>query len=197
MIYYLSKWIALFFLKIFFRFRVEGRENFPAQGPCIVVSNHASYLDPIVIGCAAPRRIYFMAKEELFRNPLSAFFLKQLGAFPLRREEGDRQAIKRIFSLLREENVVGLFPEGTRNEGKVRDFRPGAIKLLLKAQVPVIVGRIDGTFDSLPRGRKIPRLVPISVFFSPPLVDFSTPLEVFEAKIKEKMEDAASGLPES
>jgi len=188
MIYYISKYLAIFLLKIFCSFRVTGVKHIPSQGPCILVANHSSNLDPIVLGCASFRRVYFVAKEELFRNPLASFFLRRLGAFPLRRGEGDKEAVKRIFSLLREGKVVGLFPEGTRNRGELGDFQRGALKLLLHAGVPVVVAGIKGTYESLPRDKKIPRPFPIRVSFSSPFEVKGWSVEEVEKKIREEME---------
>ncbi len=189
MIYYLSKYIALFLLSIFFRFKVSGRQFFPKDSPCLIVSNHASYLDPIVIGCACPRRVYFVAKEELFRHPLANFFLRQLGAFPLKRNEADRNAVKKIFSLLKEKKVVCLFPEGTRNEGEIGDFRSGAIKLLMRSGAEVVVAGITGTYQSFPRGAKFPRVYPIRVAFSKPIPQSNLSQSEWEKILKNKMEE--------
>jgi len=187
MIYFLSKYLALFLLKLFFHFRVRGQIAIPRRGPCLILSNHSSYLDPIVIGCASPRRIYFVAKEELFRNPVARFFLHQLGAFPLRRKEVDQAAVKRIFTLFREGKVVCLFPEGTRNDGVLKEFKSGVIKLLLKARVPVVIAGIRGTHESLPRGVKFPRFFPIRVTFSSWAFP-SSEVEEAELSIRREME---------
>ncbi|MCS7242376.1 lysophospholipid acyltransferase family protein [Candidatus Caldatribacterium sp.] len=190
MIYYLCKYLALFLLKVFCFFQVRGREYFPRRGPCFLISNHSSYLDPVVLGCAAPRRVYFVAKEELFRNPVVAFLLRQLGAFPLRRGEIDKEAVRTIFRLLREGKVVCFFPEGTRNDGTIKPFRKGALKLLLKSNVPVVVASIRGTYESFPRCRKFPRPFPIKVVFSSPFIPNSCSLEVLEDEIRRRMEVA-------
>lgn len=188
MIYYICKYLAIFLLKVFCSFRVKGVDNIPLQGPCLLVANHSSNLDPIVLGCASSRRIYFVAKEELFRNPLASFFLRRLGAFPLRRGAGDKEAVRKVFSLLGEGKMVGLFPEGTRGRGKVGDFQRGTLKLILRAEVPVVVAGIRGTYESLPRGKKIPRPFPIQVSFSPPLEVKGWNIEEIEKRIREEME---------
>ena len=114
--------------------------------------------------------------------------MQRLGAFPLHRGAVDNGAVQRIFSLLGEGKVVGLFPEGTRGEGKVGDFQRGALKLLLRAQVPVVVAGIRGTYESLPRGKKIPRPFPIQVSFSSPVEVKGWNIEEVEKKIREEME---------
>ncbi len=188
MIYFLSKYLALFLLKLLFHFRVAGRASIPREGPCIIISNHSSYLDPIVIGCASPRRVYFVAKEELFRHPVARFFLHQLGAFPLRRQETDQTAVKKIFALLKRGKVVCLFPEGTRNDGVLREFKSGVIKLLLRARVPIVIAGIRGTYESLPRGAKYPRLFPIRVVFSSLALPPSCRVEEAELDIRTRLE---------
>ncbi|HSV32017.1 MAG TPA: lysophospholipid acyltransferase family protein [Atribacteraceae bacterium] len=194
MIYYLSKYIALFLLHVLFRLRTSGRENFPNHGPVIIVSNHSSYLDPIVIGCAAPRRVHFVAKEELFRSKAAAFFLKQLGAFPLKRSEGDRHAVKTIFTLLKQGRVVCLFPEGTRNEGRILPLRSGAVKLLQKSGVSIVLAGVRGTYESWPRGRRNIRLHPISVVFAPPLDSGTLERDSCAMFLKTRMEELI-GVP--
>ncbi|WP_438318570.1 lysophospholipid acyltransferase family protein [Candidatus Caldatribacterium sp. SIUC1] len=193
MIYYLCKYLALFLLKLFSSFRASGREHIPRYGPCFLVSNHSSYLDPVVLGCASPRRVYFVAKEELFRNPLAAFFLRQLGAFPLRRGEVDKEAVQTIFRLLREGKVVCFFPEGTRNEGTLLPFRKGALKLLLRGNAPIVVASIRGTYESFSRHRKFPRPFPIRVVFSPPFSPEGLTPETLEDEIRKRMEVAFHG----
>ncbi|MEI6157220.1 MAG: lysophospholipid acyltransferase family protein [Atribacterota bacterium] len=189
MIYYLSKYICLFFLFLFFHFRVSGSSFIPKSGPCLIVSNHSSYLDPVVIGCASPRRVYFVAKEELFRHPLTNFFLHQLGAFSLKRDEADKSAVRAIFSLLKQGKVVCLFPEGTRNSGQVREFRPGSVKLLIRAKVPVVVAGISGTYYSMPRGKNFPRPFPVQVNYAPPLEMADPEPEELAGRIRGKMEE--------
>jgi len=193
MVYYLSKYIGLFLLYVFFRFRVNGRQYFPKYSPCLIVSNHASYLDPIVIGCACPRRVYFVAKEELFQRPVARFFLNQLGAFPLRRNEADRSAVKKIYSLLKEKKVVCLFPEGTRDQGEIGDFRSGAIKLLMKSGAEVVVAGITGTHQSYPRGAKFPKPYPIRVSFSRPIPQSNLTQSEWEEILKRQMEEIIHG----
>ncbi len=190
MIYYICKYLALFLLKVFCAFRVEGKKNVPPHGPCFIVANHSSNLDPVVVGCASPRRVYFVAKEELFRNPLASFFLHQLGAFPLRRGEVDKEAVRTIFELVKKGRVVCFFPEGTRNDGSLSAFRRGALKLLLKARVPVVVASIRGTYESFSKYRRFPRPFPIRVVFSPPLLPENLPMEILEEEIRKRMEVA-------
>lgn len=158
--YYLSG--PLF--KIFYRFKVVGRENIPPKGPAILVSNHLSYLDPIVLGLAVKRKIYFMAKEELFRIPLFHRLIKILYAFPVKRRGFDRKALKAALEFLSQGKIVGLFPEGTRHrEGTVGPFSSGVALLALKSGAPVIPLGIKGTNRVILKDKILPRFPRIEV----------------------------------
>src|SRR5690606_28111202 len=98
------------------RLRVEGREHVPRQGGAILAPNHISNVDPPAVGAAAPRPVYFMAKEELYQMPLLGRILPRLHAFPVRRGTVDRAALRRAEELLRAGELVVIFPEGRESE---------------------------------------------------------------------------------
>jgi len=166
MLYKILKLISIFLFKILFRLKVIGKENIPKKGGFILASNHVSYLDPVTLGVACPRRLNFMAKEELFPNKLVSWFLSSLGAFPVKRESADLSAIKEAIRRLREEEVLVLFPEGSRRfDGDKTEPYSGVGFLVSKVNVPVIPAFIRGTDKALPKKAKFIRLKPISVHF--------------------------------
>lgn len=139
MFYRFARLLCRFVLLLLRRWKVEGAENLPPTGGVLVVSNHASYWDPVVVGCALRRQVHFMAKADLFKIPLLGYVIRALGAFPVQRGSGDRQAIRRALELLEEGKVVGIFPEGTRSKtGALLDPHRGAAMLALRAKVPVL-----------------------------------------------------------
>jgi len=147
MLYALARQIVRAFFLLFFRVKVEGLHHLPMEGRVMICSNHISNLDPPLIGCILPRRIHFIAKEELFRIPLVSLLLKGLGAFPVKRGEGDRQALKRSIQILKEEKVFGIFPEGTRSKtGELGKAHQGAALIALKAQAPIVPVAIIGPY---------------------------------------------------
>ncbi|MGI1658621.1 MAG: lysophospholipid acyltransferase family protein [Desulfitobacterium sp.] len=161
------------FLKKLFRlqframgWKVHGVENFPKNGPVILVSNHVSNWDPIVAACSVPLNVSFMAKEELFSNPLlGKVFRNYLGAFPVKRGQGDTSAIRNALKVLKEGKVLGLFPEGTRSKsGELQKGFSGMILLMEKSQAPIVPMRVNGTQNLLTRGWGH-----IEVFVGPPI----------------------------
>lgn len=132
---------------LFFRLEVIGEENIPGEGPVVLASNHISNWDPIIIGAAiSKRRIYYMAKEELFKIPVLASIVRYLGAFPVKRGKGDRKALKWAFGILADNKLLGLFPEGTRSKtGELQPFQSGAAMLALKGKAQVIPTFIVGS----------------------------------------------------
>ena len=135
------------------RWQVYGEENFPSEGAAILVSNHVSMWDPIVAGCSVPRNVSFMAKEELFRNPLLGKLFRTLDAFPVKRGRGDTSAIRNSLKVLRNGQVLGLFPEGTRSKtGDLQKGLPGMILLMEKSKAPIVPVRVNGTKNFLTRG---------------------------------------------
>ncbi len=153
----------------YFRVRYEGRANVPAQGGCVIAANHMSYIDPPLVGVACPRQINFMAKAELFKIPVLRWFMPRIKAFPVHRGASDRQAIRRALTLLSQGEVVGVFPEGTRNRsgGDLLPPQGGAAMLALKAGVPVVPAAVWGT--SGVAGIRWPHTARVGVRFGTPL----------------------------
>jgi 1-acyl-sn-glycerol-3-phosphate acyltransferase len=153
-------------LKIFFGLEVKGRENIPKKGGFIVAGNHVSYLDPIVLGVASPRRLYFMAKQELFVKPFFSWGLLAVGAFPVKRDSADLSAIKQAIHRVRQGNGLALFPEGSRRfDGVHMEPYAGIGFLAAKLNVPVVPVFIRGTEIALPKNAKFIRPAKVTLCF--------------------------------
>lgn len=125
--------------------RVEGVHHVPADGPLIIASNHVSFLDPVLLSAALPRRIEFMAKYELFAIPLAAALLRGLGAFPVNRKRPGRLPLAHALSILRHGGALGIFPEGKRNDTPVPlPPMPGVGWLAIQGRAPVIPVALTG-----------------------------------------------------
>jgi len=145
--YNVTKILVKLILLFFFRIKVEGRDNEPQDGAVIVCSNHISWWDPPLIGCILKRRVFFMAKQELFQSPLFGCILKLLGAFPVKRGSPDRKAIKKSLQVLKQNKVLGLFPEGTRSKtGKLQKPEPGVGFIAIKSRAKILPIAIKGKY---------------------------------------------------
>ncbi|WP_282140644.1 lysophospholipid acyltransferase family protein [Cytobacillus oceanisediminis] len=139
-------------LKPIYRFEVIGKENFPAEGGVLLCSNHIDNLDPPVVGINAPRPVYFMAKEELFNVPVLGKILPDLNAFPVKRGMSDREALRKGLGILKEGNVLGLFPEGTRSKtGQLGRGLAGAGFFALRSEANVVPCAIIGPYKAFSR----------------------------------------------
>jgi len=150
-----------------FGFRVEGIENVPLDGPCLLAANHKSYLDPLAAGSPLPREIHYFAKRELFRIPILGPMIRAVGGIPVDRHSFDRQAIHRALEVLRAGHGMLLFPEGTRIRRPTLGFpKEGVAMLALQAEVPVIPVWIGHTWE--PR-RSAFRRIPVLVRYGTPI----------------------------
>lgn len=139
-------------LYIIRRWQVQGRNNIPVLGGAIVAANHSSAWDPILLASALEREIYYMGKEELFKNPVGNWFFTSLHAFPVKRGSVDRKAIRKAIEILESGNLLGIFPEGTRVEsGQTVEPQAGVALLALKAKVPVIPVGLVGSRNGRPQ----------------------------------------------
>jgi 1-acyl-sn-glycerol-3-phosphate acyltransferase len=141
----------------------------------VILANHASNLDPYMIGYTSElREVGFMAKEELFRNPIFGWIIRNCGAFPVKRGKQDAEAIQRFHDFLSSGKPLCLYPEGTRTlDGELQPARKGVGLLLYNAKVPAIPAYIDGTFKSFPKGTFFPKPGKVTVSYGPaiPLED--------------------------
>ena len=156
-------------LEWWFDLEVEGADRMPRSGPVVLCMNHESLLDIPAAVVASPRPITFMAKRELFPNGTVTRVWEALGAFSVERERFDLRAVHTALGTLDRGQVLGMYPEGTRKPGVLLPFLPGAPWLALRTGAPLLPCGIRGTEKALPRGRKIPRRVPIRVRFEDPV----------------------------
>jgi 1-acyl-sn-glycerol-3-phosphate acyltransferase len=160
--------LASALLRSWFRLRVTGSEQIPAQGPVIVAANHKSFLDAFFLGLSTRRKVRFMAKVELFRGPLRWLFTR-LGAFPVRRGEADREALTTARAVLDQGGLLIVFPEGTRVDEPDALGSPhhGAGRLAVETGAPIVPAAILGTshlwLGPIPKPRRV------DVSFLPPI----------------------------
>src|SRR4051794_25666532 len=157
----------------YLRWRVYNPERVPRTGPVILAANHASYLDPPLVGAALPRGIHYLARESLFRYPVMGSVLRYWDCVPVDRESGAR-GLKTILDRLLNGAAIILFPEGTRSrDGKLQPARSGIGLTVIKSEAPVVPVRVFGSYEAFGRHLKFPRPHRVIVKFGNPM-DFAT-----------------------
>jgi 1-acyl-sn-glycerol-3-phosphate acyltransferase len=157
----------------YFRWRVFGAENVPLQGGVILASNHASFLDPPLVGAGLRRDINYLARESLFRFPGIGALLRSWNSVPVDREGGGARGLKAILDRLLAGGGIILFPEGTRTrDGKLQPARSGIGLTVIKSNAPVVPVRVFGTYEAYGRHLKFPRPHRVAVKYGRPL-DFA------------------------
>jgi 1-acyl-sn-glycerol-3-phosphate acyltransferase len=153
-------------IRTWFRIRLEGEEHIPQTGPAILASNHRSNMDPVVLASAVRRPVTFMAKAELFVGPLG-WILRWIGQFPVRRGGIDREALRSTEAVLARGSVLGLFPEGTRGDGRFASVHPGLAYIVVRQQSPVVPVVIFGTERVRRRFGWLPFVSPVRIVIGP------------------------------
>src|SRR5258708_23443895 len=149
-----------------FSLRTEGSTNMPAKGPVLLLANHQSFIDPILVGLAARRHLRCLARKTLFRNPAFSWFIKSLNAVPVNQEGFARDGLQAIIDLLKHGQAVAVFPEGERTlTGRMNPFRPGIHLVLKRAECQIVPVGIAGAYAAWPRWRGYP--IPAPLFLPP------------------------------
>ena len=147
-VYHVSNFLQRITLRVFADWKVTGTENVPPMGPLVIVANHLSNLDPSMLGAGIPRRLRYLAKDNIFRavGPPGRWFLRNYGAFPLDRVGVDVRAFRWSLRQLQQDSTLVIFPEGTRSRtASMNEAKPGVVSLILKSGAPVLPVGITGT----------------------------------------------------
>ena len=156
--------------KLLFRWRAYHGERIPATGPVLLVSNHASFMDPPVVAPGASRLINFLARDSLFTNFITGPLFRSWQAIPVDREGGGASGINAVLDRLAAGGMVLLFCEGTRTrDGRLQPARAGVGLVAFRSGAPVVPLRIFGTFEAWGRHMKLPRCHPIAIKFGHPM----------------------------
>jgi 1-acyl-sn-glycerol-3-phosphate acyltransferase len=159
------------FFATYCRWRVYNPERVPRTGPVILASNHASHLDPPLVGAGLPRDINYLARETLFHFPVFGAILRAVNSVPVDREGGGAAGLRAILDRLLAGGGIILFPEGTRTrDGRLQPARSGIGLTVIKSSAPVVPVRVFGTFEAFGRHLRLPRPHRVAVKYGRPMI---------------------------
>jgi 1-acyl-sn-glycerol-3-phosphate acyltransferase len=155
-------WVSMASLTLGFSLRTEGRRRVPRTGPALLIANHQSFLDPVLVGLCSRRHLCFLARKTLFRKRAVAWFIGTLGAVPIDHVGVGKEGLRIILEQLKAGRAVVMFPEGTRTkDGALQKLRPGIHLLIKRTQAPIVPIGIAGAFEAMPYWRSTPTLAPL------------------------------------
>lgn len=165
---YVMQFVSTFWVRL----RARGMERLPAQGGGLLLINHESFLDPLMVGLPLRRPISYLARDSLFKVPFVGWMLRNTFVMPINREAASTSSLREAIRRLQHGFLVGIFPEGTRSEtGEIGELKPGFLALMRRAKVPIYPVGIAGTFQALPRGAWFLRPVKIRVVYGEPFTE--------------------------
>jgi 1-acyl-sn-glycerol-3-phosphate acyltransferase len=154
----------------YFRWRVYNPEHVPQKGAVILAANHASFLDPPLVGSGLKRDINYLARKSLFRYPGVGWILRTVNAVPVDRDGGGAAGLRAIMERLQNGGAIILFPEGTRtNDGKLQPARSGIGLTVIKSNAPVVPVRVFGTYEAWGRNVKMPKPCRVMIKYGRPM----------------------------
>jgi 1-acyl-sn-glycerol-3-phosphate acyltransferase len=155
---------------VLFDLKVTGQHHIPAHGGALILSNHQSFLDPVVLAVKLKRPVSYLAKSELFKARWADWLIRALNGFPVRQGAGDVGAMKETINRLQEGHLLNIYPEGSRTkDGNVAQIQKGVALVVRRAKVPVIPAVIVGAFEAWPIQRKMFHGGRVRVRFGPPM----------------------------
>ena len=170
-VYQFSTRIFKLFLLIWHRLKIRGAKNIPDRGGVLLASNHASFLDPPVVGVGyRGRPVHFMARDTLWNSKFGCWWMDHVGCIPVSRGTGDIKALKLTIKALKEGKVVSMFPEGTRTEdGELQEAKGGIGFIIEKSGCVVVPAYIDGTYKAHPKGTKFIKPSKVTITYGKPI----------------------------
>jgi 1-acyl-sn-glycerol-3-phosphate acyltransferase len=161
--WYTPLWsLSFLLLTLGFSLRMEHRKRVPRTGPVLILANHQSFFDPILLGLAATRPLVYLARKTLFKPPWFGWLITSLNSVPLDQDGVAKDGLKAILKRLQCGDAVVVFPEGTRTEtGGLSPLKPGVLLLIKRVRMTIVPMGIAGAFEALPYWEKVPRLAPL------------------------------------
>jgi 1-acyl-sn-glycerol-3-phosphate acyltransferase len=166
LVYEFASWVCAVFVIFLFSARYVGGGNVPRRGAALLIANHESFIDPILVGVGAGRHLTFLARKTLFKTPFKRALLETVNCVPIDQEGVGKEGIRNIIKKLEAGHAVLVFPEGERSwDGKFHALRPGIALLLERAGVPIVPIGVAGPFEAWSRFKAFP--TPSPIFLAP------------------------------
>jgi len=158
MLYELLRFIFTMYFRAFHSLEITGKEHIPADGPVILCANHSSYFDSMLVGLCTKRKVQFIIYDKFYYHRILGPFIRVLKAIPITENGINKEAMKKSRAILKNEGVIGIFPEGrlTRT-GLIGPAELGAALLAALCNAPIVPITIIGAFSVYPKGKKLPR----------------------------------------
>ena len=187
---------------LWLRYRARGHHDITHRGGMLLIINHQSFLDPLLVGVPLRRPVSFLARDNLFRVPFVGWVLRNTYVLPINRDSAGTGALREMIARLKAGFWVGIFPEGTRSpDGKLGEIKPGFLAMLRRAGVPVCPVGIAGADRALGRNHKLPHFSTVRVVFGEPIpaeqvaetlkLGETALLELIRSRLEECMTEAA------
>jgi 1-acyl-sn-glycerol-3-phosphate acyltransferase len=193
--YRLCSGIVAVAAKVLFRPMVVGAENIPRTGPVLIAPIHRSNVDFALTLFISKRKVFFMAKDSIFRVPMLGTLITHLGAFPVKRGTADRESMALSEEVLRQGHALVLFPEGTRQEGRtVAPLHDGAMFMAARTGATIVPVGIGGSDKAMPKGAKLPRFSKIRIVVGAPIQPPSSQGRVARSALAAKSEELRAAL---
>ena len=196
--YRLTQYVVGGISLVYFRLRRAGHKDVPAEGPVVLVCNHQSHLDPLLVGVFCPRQIAYLARDTLFKGILGPL-IRSYDAVPIDNQGTGLAGIRATLKRIKQGDAVLLFPEGARSwDGELQPFQPGFLTLVRRGKAAIVPVGVDGCYQAMPRGVSIPRPAKIGIYYGQAIpnehiakLDDAQLLKLVEEKIVACCQEAA------
>lgn len=166
--YRFTQWTIGGMARVYFRLRRRGMNRMPAAGPVVLLANHQSHLDPLLIGCFIPRPLGYLARDTLFKGILGPL-IRAYDAIPIDRDGSGLAGIRATLKRIKQGDAVLMFPEGTRSpDGQLQPLKPGFIALVRRGKASIVTIGIAGSYEALPKEKSFPSPKPIAIVCGSP-----------------------------
>ncbi len=169
--YYAVRGISRLLAILLLDYRIHGQERMPSEGAVMILSNHQSLLDPVLVGILFDRKLEYLAKKSLFKNPYFGFLIRALDAIPIDRERGGLEGLKMMMQRMKDGRAMLIFPEGTRSrDGELLPIKGGFIAVARRSNATLLPVAIAGAHEVMRLGSFLPSRQSVAATVGEPIL---------------------------